>query len=335
VVLNLADPTAVEAVAAAQTLVPGFSATDVRRYEGKQHHSPAFLVTDGFAKRSLALKRQRQKAADVEHVVLRNILPGLTVLAAWSHGVHRSRNTPGEAWLATDHVAGRDFDRNGPVDSAALARWIGSVHVRAVRAADVRVLPDHGPDHWRRQFEQAMAVLNEASANEHLTRNELDNVQQMQRQFEGVLARWRQMVDLLNTTPRTLTHGDLTERNIRMVLGELGPLPVVFDWETAGYGSPMIDLGLVDLDEYHDVVAAAWPGLSRDTLVLLRALGALTWTAYVIVPEAINLQSRWPHRAAGKLEQYLDRLSRHGVARLLVDPSDPPSSEPAWSAPGR
>jgi hypothetical protein len=181
----------------------------------------------------------------------------------------------------------------------------------------VRDLPRHDASHWQGLLDEARLVLEAGLANPLLSPDELGGIAQMRDLFMGILDRWPTMVELLERTPATLTHGDLAKHNIKMSLQDRSLCPMVFDWETAGYGSPMIDLVLVDLAAYHKAVVWAWSELDLVTLGRLRALGAVIWTAYVLLGERENLASPWPHRAAAKLPVYRRRIESYGATDLL------------------
>jgi aminoglycoside phosphotransferase (APT) family kinase protein len=90
--------------------------------------------------------------------------------------------------------------------------------------------------------------------------------------------------------PRTLVHGDLTGKNLRLCFADGTPQAVVLDWETAGWGPPAADLpyaptrfqrppkpgkvlgwnGTVPLDLYADRASQLWSGRRHDLERLAR-----------------------------------------------------------------
>lgn len=306
-----------EATRAAAALVSGFRATKVRAYPSVHPVSTVYHVFEEWSGRSLALKRQSRSSAAIEDHVYRRILPALQVPRVRSYGTWPSPSRVAEAWLATDHVRGPQLDPAKPEHSTAMARWLGMVHVRASMLPATRALPRHDAAYWQRLLDEARRVLDGGLANPELSPEELSEIVGVRSMLLDTLERWPAMVALLDKTPPTLVHGDLTLQNVRLSLQPDGLWPMVFDWESAGYGSPMIDLLLADLPAYQETVSSDWPGLDLGTLQRLRALGAVVWTAFVLLGERENLESAWPHRAAAKLPAYRQSIESYGLPVLL------------------
>jgi ATP-binding cassette, subfamily B, bacterial len=311
-----------EATRAAEFLVPGFRAGEVQPYSAERQHSSAYRVFERDTGRSLALKLVAEEVGDLESAVYTQLLPAANLSMIRGHGTVESDLRPGACWLAVDHVSGRDFEPSRIDDTTALSRWVGALHVRGQRLDAARKLPLHDASHWRSTIEEARDVLRACFGNSAITKREDANIWELAFRFDEVLHRWQGMEELQALLPSTVTHGDLMKQNVRMVGDGSALVPAVLDWETVGFGPPILDLALLDLDVYRAAVFQAWPEITTAHLCRLRALGAVVWTAYVVSPESASLTSAWPHRAAGKIPAYLERLDHLGYRLLLESPSD-------------
>ena len=138
---------------------------------------------------------------------------------------------------------------------------------------------------------------------------------------------------MCGNAPRTLVHGDLSGKNLRLCKTDAGPQIVALDWETAGWGLPAADLpslptraqrplkpgklphwdGTVPLDVYAACAAGLWRDVSVPDLERLTHIG----TVFCAVAG-----TRWSAeqlRAGGGMKRlifYVQYLSR---AMALVD----------------
>ena len=89
---------------------------------------------------------------------------------------------------------------------------------------------------------------------------------------------WHHIESVCALAPRTIVHGDLVAKNIRVRRdGTHGTQLVVFDWEKAGVGVPSIDLSSIpcDLDHYVSSVRSTWPTVSMPVAEDLSRIGRL------------------------------------------------------------
>jgi len=108
---------------------------------------------------------------------------------------------------------------------------------------------------------------------------------------------WPSIERFCERIPRTLVHGDLASKNVRIRAEQTGQSLLVMDWETAGWGIPAADLAQfplersqyislsLDLEAYWTVVQPWWPSVGLPDLRRLAELGkafrlivALAWT---------------------------------------------------------
>jgi aminoglycoside phosphotransferase (APT) family kinase protein len=75
-----------------------------------------------------------------------------------------------------------------------------------------------------------------------LTEEERRQLHTLQRLINRLDSRWDSICAVCANAPRTLVHGDLSGKNLRLRKTDAGPQIVALDWETAGWGPPAADL---------------------------------------------------------------------------------------------
>lgn len=295
-----------EAVIAAERAVPGFVADSVRPYVRVRRRSAVYWVSDAGG-RALAVKRQVADASSLEARVYRDVLAAVGADTITCHGTYPSWDD-GWSWLVIDHADGPAIDVRDPSHAAALGCWVGQVHVRASRLTVLGELPRLDAAHWWSRLDGACTVLDVAMANPAVGAEGHRWVSDLRKTLARVAGTWVEFVALIDQLPVTLVHGDLSHRNVRMPGRGRTLRPAVLDWETAGHGSPMVDLAWVDLAAYRDAVAAESAGavlIDLADLRCLQTLATLTWISFVLLGERASLASSWPHRSLRKIEHYL------------------------------
>jgi hypothetical protein len=288
----------------ASLALPGFSAAHVEIYSGSRRRSTAYLVADASRSTSLAVKRLPSAAARLEERIYRRILPPLGVVALTCHGTWPSAQA-GHSWLVTDHVAGEAFDHSRREHASSLARWAARLHTGSAAVPLAMDLPSRGLDHSHNLLGEAHEVMVAGIDNAAVTAEERSSLATLRDLIEQILDDWTRMASLFHRLPMSLVHGDLTRGNVRMVRRGNESVPYVLDWETAGKGSPLLDLPILDAAAYGEAIKPTWHELDLPTLYRLRTLGTVVWTAYVIAGERASLISAWPHRAAAKVKPYI------------------------------
>src|SRR5205823_14791296 len=82
-------------------------------------------------------------------------------------------------------------------------------------------------------------------------------------------AHWRQIEQTCQDGRRTVVHGDLVIKNVRVRTTVADTRLLVFDWQHAGWGVPCTDLAQLtdrtvspDLDSYASALRRSWPRVS-------------------------------------------------------------------------
>lgn len=263
--------------------------TDVQRI-GTKPKSIVLAVQCG--KRRYVVKGASRAALRCERDVYAEVLPSLGVSAPIVRGWVES---DGGAWLVTDFVAGRRPNLQDPEDQARVSTWVARLHALSRRsltpplpAGRARPSPERRLDGVR----QSILVRREAGV--------LDSSR-----ASRALDACARIADALPTVhraaaglPDCLVHGDLlTDWNL-LVTQDLRVIGL--DWEQAGWGSPAIDVGIVDGEVYRSEVTALGQACSRDDVRLARLAGLVLGA----------LAHDLPRKPWNAQKKYLERMLR-------------------------
>lgn len=269
--------------------------------------------TDVFAKRNLA-----QRSA-IERTVYGEILPELPLVAPHYYGSHVE--DPYE-WIFVEDVGEDRYSPQEPQHLRAGARWIGTLHVGALRIAAARSLPDCSPARYLthlRAARQKVTRYAHGDRSRPLAPRTLEAILSL---CDDLEARWQRVEEGCAGAPATAVHGDFRRKNVRVRTrgSTLDVFPI--DWETAGWGCPALDLLRIDLRAYWSVVREAWPHVTLDTVEriarmaeVLHWTAALNWECERLRPEFVASHND----AIEKLESVLARLTSAARANHVLE----------------
>src|SRR5262249_48319977 len=120
---------------------------------------------------------------------------------------------------------------------------------------------------------------------------------------------WPSVLDLCDSAPETLVHGDLRQGNLRLRRTgdglELRPI----DWGRTGWGIAAVDLAECPLASlYGYLVRPRWPELTPDRIHGLKEAGTLFSTLAAVGLELERLGPRSVERPMRNLRSCYDRL---------------------------
>ena len=266
---------------------------------------------------SIIAKRGRKEALLVERTIYENILPRLPSPGLRYHGFVAEED--GEfAWLFIED-AGDDrcsLAQHGPL----AARWLGTLHGAAAELDLAPSLPERGPGHYLAHLRSARTSILDSFDNPALRAHDRSTLHSVLTACDLVESSWDAAVAMCVDLPRTLVHGDLVEKNLRIRHDEHGPAIVAFDWECSGVGVPAADVYELavdatgrDLSCYRSEISEfACGGLDEDKLRRLllmgdgfRLLASVDWASS-------DLRHAWPEKGTSTLRGYERRLWEWG-----------------------
>jgi hypothetical protein len=282
------------------------------------------IVGAGLGGSAVIAKQRRYRDRLVERTIYEAVLPHLPLPRLHYYGFVQADDE--YCWLFFED-AGREFYAPRMEEHRLLAaRWLGVMHTSAARIATASQLPDRGPSYYLARLQSAHAVIQRVLDDFTLSTNDRIVFDSIASQCDLLQAHWSQLEQMCESIPRTVVHGDFVQKNIRVRLSHYGLVLLPFDWETAGWGLPTIDLwtaGLIrfvdgstapsaspEISCYRSIVNQFWPQLDvHDVRVLanlgiiFRQIDAIDWACEGLAYERAD---RMLKTSVGQLRCYQD-----------------------------
>jgi len=246
------------------------------------------LIFNGQA--SIYAKRSPTSEMAVERAVYQEILPGLSLTTPRCHGSCRE---DGSTWLFLEDVGRREFSVRHPEHRALASRWLARLHRGAAKLDAGRQLPEGGPPRYLRHLQEGRERIQRNLGNPGMTAADVELLAAVVRTLDRAQSRWDAIARACAVLPDTVVHGDFRPKNVRIREEATGSVLYALDWELAGWGSPVVDLGpargavatpLLDPEVYAYAVRGHGPALDRRAIerlsrlgYLLRRLAAIDW----------------------------------------------------------
>ena len=284
-------------------VLPQAIATLVER-PGKKGKSAVYrLESVGPRGSAVIAKRCRQANAHTERTIYEDILPQLPVPPLRYYGFVEEPD--GEfCWLFVECASGEQYSPLIQEHRLLAARWLALVHSTASTVAASAHLPDRGPAHYLYHLRSARDTILRNLGNRALGTGDVLFLRAIISRCDYLEPRWRQVERFCEGTPRTLVHGDFVGKNVRIRSGQYGSALLPFDWETAGWGVPAVDLAQSalppttflanpELATYRSLVRGCWPALDLATIERLANYGKIFRCLAAIHWEARSLEYQW------------------------------------------
>jgi aminoglycoside phosphotransferase (APT) family kinase protein len=253
---------------------------------------------------SVIAKLTSESTARLEHHIYNQLLSELGAPAPTCYGIIEDEPT-GRCWLFTEELRGPHPERDDPSHLASIGAWLGVVEQGAHALQSSLDLPDRRVDYVKSELSAAHARIVSATSARELSADTLETLERLGGACETLLASWHRVDGAASTWPRTIVHGDLTPKNIRLGERSSDVVPYAFDWEHAGWGNPAVDLagvvggapgslsdsGAAFLESYAKFASVFWPGVTTSEARrcleygrLLRLVLSITWATSSLKP---------------------------------------------------
>jgi hypothetical protein len=288
-------------------------ATAIEVLKPERRKSTVYRIHGLLPDATVVAKRCPRAVARVERDVYESIMPQLSLPRLRLYGC--AAEADGSCWLFVED-AGDDAFNPAIVEHRGLAaQWLGVAHTVMATGSGGASLPDRDGSHYRALLDAALETLGSSVCNPALESSEVDVLERAIRQCERLASAWRDVSALLQALPRTFVHGGFYRKNLRIKTKSGARALFPFDWESAGWGSPAIDLAYVDPRLYLEVVKSEWPGVDLAMLEAQVGVGRILWSLKAVPGEGRALRSSWPTRAVAKVGIYGGEMAR-ATARL-------------------
>jgi aminoglycoside phosphotransferase (APT) family kinase protein len=239
-------------------------------------------------------KRGLRDRAQAERTAYEEFLPDVPVRTLRYYGCVEEADSP-HCWLFLEDAAGEEYSAEAEAHRRLAGRWLGLVQAAFGPAAAAARLPDRGPGHYGQLLRALRIRPRERLARCVPSAEQLVSLERLAARCEALERYWDRVEHVCAGMPRVPIHGDFSYKNLRVRAGPGGPTLLVYDWETAGWGVPAVDLAQSplpaphfaaqpDLATYWEAVRDHWPRTDLGTIkqwanlgTLFRCIAAITW----------------------------------------------------------
>lgn len=255
------------------------------------------------------------REVEVERTVYERILPHLPLTAPRYYG---SLMDGSFGWIFLEDVGEERYSRKDPEHLEMAARWVATLHTVAADLPDARSLPDIGPSRYLGHLGSGRQKILSTLERWAYPPEEVTVLDSVLRELDGAEELWPRIEAICRAARHTVVHGDFRPKNAYLRPNGRGLSLYPIDWETAGFGPPMVDLRKIDLETYSSLVREVWQEVDLETVKRFAGLGDFLGTLAAIDWEGETLGStevRARHYAVMQLEYYRVRLI--GVGRTI------------------
>jgi hypothetical protein len=256
-------------------------------------------------------KRCPKPKALAEYRIYQQVLPHLPLTSLRHYGLVEEKGTP-FCWSFIEDAAGVPYSLESLEHSTEASAWLAVLHTSARGVAQHLALPDRGPLHYLHCLRSGRDQVRQTLTSARLGQEDLTVLAALATLCDAVEAKWPWIEDLCSGAPTTFVHADLYTANIHVRTFPGGITIVPFDWESAGWGVPAIDLALegVDLDTYCAMAGMVESGLDIRVARALSKAGRIFRLLDLVGRESRGLSSDWIWRRMKHMQYYRAEISR-------------------------
>lgn len=235
------------------------------------------------------------------------------------------------AWLFLADVGDVPFSLGDADHRRAAARWLAKMHRRPVPEDIRKGLPQLDAAGCLTIVAEALSVVEHGLANNSIESDDRGVLNSIASACGYITSNSGLIEEVCSALEPGLVHGDLGAKNARILMKAIGTAFVPFDWETAAWGCPAIDLSVVDLSTYREAAEHLTPGADA---ILDKAshVGRILWCLAPIRGERASLEADWVSDAMGRMRFYESQISA-AIAELVESSSVSGSQDAAPSRP--
>src|SRR5215472_1762797 len=256
-------------------------------------------------------KRSPKPKALAEYRIYQQVLPHVLLTSLRHYGLVEEKGTP-FCWSFIEDAAGDPYSPEAQEHAAEASACLAVLHTSARGVAQDLALPDRGPLYYLHCLRSGRDRLRQTLKSARLSQEDRTVLAALATQCDTVEARWGWIEDLCSGAPATFVHADLYAANIHVRTFPGGITVVPFDWESAGWGIPAIDLALegLDLDTYCAVAGGMWSDLDIRLVRALSRAGRIFRLLELVACESSGLGAGWFWRPMKHLRYYRAEVAR-------------------------
>lgn len=265
----------------------------------------------GMGGSAVIAKRGRRGPLPLEHKIYMEVLPHFPMPSLHCYGFVEKPDDK-FCWLFLEDAGGEQYSSLSEAHRALAARWLGTLHTASLTSAVDNALPDRGPNYYLEHLQLAGQAIQQQLSNPTLHPDYQAVLESIASQCHFLEERWSLVEDFCNRMPRTIVHGDLVIKNVRIRMSGTGITLLPFDWEFAGWGVPAADLVQFslqavspDIAVYRSIVQPFWPHLDLQDIRKLADFGRVFRSIIAIFWDTWSLRYPWAEGNMRIYEAYL------------------------------
>jgi hypothetical protein len=254
---------------------------------------------------AVVAKRAGRETALIERRVYEDVLPNLPVSQLRCHGFV-DRPVDGAGWLFLEDAGDVEFSPRDATHRALAGTWLASVHT--LTGALSPDLPTRDLDYYRALVQSVREMLTRTVTNPALEVGDRALVVSSAASCAAVDAQWAAVEGICRGVGQTLVLGGFGSKNVRIRRAAHDAALCPFDFESAGWGVPAIDLADVEIPAYTDAASRHWGWADRRAVERLSHVGKIFASVKGLAGEEATLTSSGARKVMGKIEFYCARI---------------------------
>lgn len=272
-------------------------------------HSSVFRLAGAGADGSNVIaKRSHISSVSLERTIYQQVLCRVPVCTPQFYGFVPDED-PDCGWLFFEDVGDEPYSPKIPEHRTFAGLWLGSLHRAAATIPAAAQLPDRGAKHHLEKIPAVRETLSQGLANPVLRAEDTKVLGAMSSQCDTLESHWEEISAVCERAPKTLVHGDFSYKNVRVRPAETGMTLAAFDWESAGWAAPALDLPWIDVAAYSSALSGSWPSVRLSDIELLANAGKLFRCLAAMPGEGASLRSAWTEHAMRRMRFYHAEIS--------------------------
>lgn len=226
--------------------------------------------------------------------VFTEVLPDVGVPTVAVYGEHQANEQGG--WTFLEDVGPPSFSLHDHEHRRLVADWLVAIHSWPRLDRHIQALPNRGPGHYLSHLRSARETIAQHLGHPWIGADSRSALNALLGVLDEIQQRWPEVLDLCANAPLMLVHGDLAEKNLRVLQQDGRATLRVLDWEMAGVGVASVDLSdMPDVERFARGLCSAGIPMSLERVRELAALGRLFRGVSALDWESYKLAYEWCH----------------------------------------
>lgn len=269
---------------------------------------------------SVIAKIREVGSLNLERRMYEEVLPKVPICTLRYHGFVSEKES-GSDWLFLEDAGNQEYSAANEQHRVLAAEWLASLHTHIPGIAAESFLPNRGPRYYLHVLRTVRENIVSYLSNPLAEKNYRSTLSAVLSQCDLLESNWDAMTKECEAIPGGLIHGDFKGGNIRIANHSRDMAILVCDWESVGWGVPLVDLAQSlasdtslaanpALRPYWEAIRVHWPKCDFVRLKFLANLGTILRSIRGISWGACWLEHKWVDDGMQEMEAYLPILTQ-------------------------